>query len=91
MRSGTEVPVAEMKTRLSDFIAKVEHGHESFVITRRSRPVAALVNIEDFRSLGQEKEKKGLLEAAGKWRSFEEISGNLARARKGGGGRHVSL
>ena len=93
MSGGTEVPVAEMKTKLSDFIAKVAHGHQSFVITRRGRPTAALVNIEDFQSIGQIKEKRGLSEAIGKWRGFEEMVTDVAGARtgKGSGGRHVSL
>ena len=93
MNACTEIPVAKMKSRLSDFIANVTHGHRSFIITRRSRPVAALVNIENFRMIEQEKEKKGLYEIAGKWRSFDEIRPHVAGAREKGGsdGRHVSL
>ena len=93
MNACTEIPVAEMKSKLSDFIANVTHGHRSFIITRHSRPVAALVNIENFRMLEQAKEKKGLYEIAGKWRNFDEIRPHVAdaRQRKGNGGRHVSL
>ena len=93
MNACTEIPVAEMKSKLSDFIANVTHGHKSFIITRHSRPVAALVNIENFRMLEQAKEKKGLYEIAGKWRNFDEIRPHVAdaRQRKVNGGRHVSL
>ena len=93
MNACTEIPVAEMKSKLSDFIANVTHGHRSFIITKHSRPVAALVNIENFRMLEQAKEKKGLYEIAGKWRNFDEIRAHVAdaRERKGNGGRHVSL
>lgn len=93
MHEGIEVSVAEMKTRLSDFIAKVAHGRKSFVITRRGRPVAALVNIEDFQSIEQIKEKRGLSAAIGKWSGFEEMETDIAGARisKRNGGRHVSL
>jgi prevent-host-death family protein len=37
-----EVAVYEAKTRLSELLAAVEQG-ERFVITRRGRPVAALI------------------------------------------------
>jgi prevent-host-death family protein len=93
MNACTEIPVAKMKSGLSDFIANVTHGHRSFIITSHSRPVAALVNMENFRMIEQVKEKKGLYEIAGKWRSFDEIRTHVANARrkKGNGGRHVSL
>ncbi len=93
MQSGMQVPVAEMKSRLSDFIAKTLHGHQRFIITRRKRPIAALVNIEDLQSLEQMEEKKGLSAVIGKWRGFDEIEPEVtcARAKSGNGGRHVSL
>ncbi len=89
------VSVANAKSHLSDLIAKSAHGHERFVITRRNKPVAALVSLEDLQIIEQHEERQGLLAVAGKWAGFEEVSlslGDLQQLRQDGGcGRNVSL
>ena len=93
--STQTVSVAETKAHISELIAKSQHSHERFIITRRNKPVAALVNIEDLKLLEQHQEKQGLTAIAGKWADFEEVIegiGDLSILRANGGqGRDVSL
>lgn len=90
-----KVSVAEAKSHLSELIARSAHGRERFVITRRDRPVAALVSLEDLRIIEQQQQRQGLASVAGKWRGFDELAeamGDLAEQRRaGGGGRDVSF
>lgn len=89
------VSVADTKAHISELIAKSQHSHERFIITRRNKPVAALVSLEDLKILEQHKEKQGLAAIAGKWEDFEEVLeglGDLSSLRETGGkGRDVSL
>ena len=89
------ISVAEAKSHLSDLIAKSAHGHERFVITRRNRPVAAIVSLDDLKIIEQHQERQGLAAVAGTWSGFEEIAeavGDLDSLRQaGGGGRDVSI
>jgi prevent-host-death family protein len=90
-----KVSVAEAKSHLSELIARSAHGHERFVITRRNRPVAALVSVEDLQIIEQHRERQGLAAVAGSWPDFDEVAealGDIAELRrKGGGGRDVSF
>ena len=89
------VSVADAKSRLSELIAKSAYGHERFVITRRKKPVAAIVSLDDLRIVEQYEERQGLAAIAGKWPEFEEVAASLDNIdllrQKGGNGRHVSL
>ncbi len=89
------VSVANAKSHLSELIAKSSFGHERFVITRRNKPVAALVSLEDLQIIEQHEERQGLMSVAGKWSDFEEVSSSLKDLRSlrkaGGSGRNVSL
>jgi prevent-host-death family protein len=89
------VSIAEIKSRLSDYIARSVHRHERIIITKRNRPVAALVSIDDLRKLEQSEERQGLAGVVGKWQGFEEITESLkdisSIRKKGGSGRNVSL
>ncbi len=89
------VSIAEIKSRLSDYIARSVHGHERIIITKRNRPVAALVSIDDLRKLEQTEERQGLAAVVGKWQDFEEVAESLqdieAIREHGGKGRNVSL
>lgn len=89
------VSVANMKSHLSELIAKSSYGNERFVITRRNKPVAALVSLEDLQIIEQHEERQGLNTVAGKWPGFEEVSSSLEelqQLRKSGGcGRNVSF
>jgi len=91
----TTVSVANAKTHLSALIAKSSFGHERFIITRRNKPVAALVSLEDLQIIEQHEERQGLISVAGKWSDFEEVSSSLedihSLRQHGGSGRHVSF
>ena len=89
------VSVAEAKSHLSELIAKSSFGHDRFVITRRNKPVAALVSLDDLRIIEQHEERQGLRSIAGKWPGFEELASSLddlrALREPGRRGRDVSL
>ncbi len=90
-----QVSVAQAKSHLSELIAKSAHGHERFIITRRDKPVAALVSLDDLKIIEQHQERQGLAAVASSWPDFAEVAEALAdldlfRAR-GGKGRDVSL
>ncbi len=88
----TRVQVAEAKRHFSDYLAKTAHGAKRIVITRRGRPVAALVSMDDLRELEQLNKRRGLAAVVGKWADFEEIADVILEARrKRGEGRDVSL
>lgn len=89
------ISVAEAKSHFSELIAKSAHSHERFIITRRDKPVAALVSIEDLKIIEQHEERQGLAAVAGRWPGFNEVAealGDVAELRRqGGGGRDVSF
>jgi prevent-host-death family protein len=93
--STESVAVAVAKSHLSELIAKSSFAHERFIITRRNKPVAALVSLEDLRIIEQYEERQGLASIAGKWKGFEEVADNLEDLHRlrsdGGSGRNVSF
>ena len=91
----TSVSVANAKSHISELIAKSQYSHERFVITKRDKPVAVLVSLDDLKILEQYEEKQGLADIAGKWEGFDEVldaMGDIDILRRNGGkGRDVSL
>lgn len=89
------VSVAEAKSHLSELLAKSAYNNEKFIITRRNKPIAALVSLDDLRKIEQHEERKGLAELSGKWSDFEEVSEFLddleSLRTDGGAGRDVSV
>ena len=89
------VSVANAKSHLSELIAKSLHAHERFVITRRNKPVAALVSLDDLQLIEQHEERQGLASIASKWKDFEEVNEHLEDLQElrqsGGSGRNVSF
>lgn len=47
----TTLNTAEIKARLSELISRVNLSRERLVVTRRGKPVAALVSIDDLHRL----------------------------------------
>jgi prevent-host-death family protein len=90
-----KVSVATAKSHLSELIAKSAYHNEKIIITRRNKPIAALVSIDDLRIIEQHEERKGLASIAGKWTGFDEISIHIedldSIRANGGGGRDVSF
>ncbi len=91
----TTVSVAKAKSHLSELIAKSSYAHERFIITKRDKPVAALVSLEDLHIIEQHEERQGLASLVGQWKNFEEVGeqiSDLHRLRKDAGKRKdVSL
>lgn len=51
MAAAHEVPVAELRATLGDFVARTAYTGERVVITRHGRPAAALISPEDLARL----------------------------------------
>ena len=86
------VQVAEAKGHFSDYLAKSAHGDSRVIITRRGRPTAALVSMDDLRELEHLGKRRGLAAIAGKWADFQEIADDVLGARRDQDeGRDVSL
>ncbi len=77
-----EVSIAVTKGHLSELIAKSAYAGERFVITKRNKPVAALVSLEDLRIIEQHEQRQGLASIAGKWRGFEEVGERIEDLRQ---------
>ena len=73
----TPISVAKAKSHISELIAKSQYSHERFIITRRDKPVAALVSFDDLKILKQYEEKQGLAAIAGKWQGFDEVADEM--------------
>lgn len=87
-----KVSIAEAKAHLSELVAKNQHANQRFIITRRDKPVAALVNLDDLECIRQHENKQGLAAIAGKWEGFDELAEHMGDSlRAGNSGRDVSL
>ena len=68
------VGVGEARRRLSEIMSPVVYRGERFLISRRGRPMAALVSPHDLAVLEQEPAAPGgLLGAVGAWAEFDEL------------------
>ncbi len=75
--NGKEVPVAEIKSHLSEYLAISHNEGKRIIITKRGKPFAAIISIDDLQNLEQLDEKQGLAEIAGKWEHFDEIASSI--------------
>ena len=76
-----EVTVAEVKKQLSSWVHRAEHG-EPVVITRRGKPVAALVSTGDLEQLNRLRAAgpgAGLAGLAGGWEGSEALANDALR------------
>lgn len=51
MAISDQVPISEVKTRLSELVERIEREHGRVVITRHGRPAAVLLSVDDLESL----------------------------------------
>jgi len=77
------VSVAEAKSNFSEYISRVAFANEKLIITKRGKPVAALVSLEDIKRLKQESESAGLSQIIGKWENFDEIKSEITKTFDG--------
>ena len=48
-----QMPLRDVKNRLSEVVDRVEREHERVVITKHGRPAAVMVSVDDLESLEQ--------------------------------------
>jgi len=90
----SNISVAEAKSHFSEYISKVAYADKRIIITKRGKPIAALVSVEEIKKLKSSEEVKGLGEIIGKWADFEDIEDNIKKAylkRSKDKGRDVSF
>ncbi len=51
MNVSEQLPLADVKNRLSDVVERVEREHRRIVITRYGKPAAVLISVDDLESL----------------------------------------
>ncbi len=51
MQISEQLPLAEVKNRLSEVVDRVEREHQRVVITRHGKPAAVVVSVDDLESL----------------------------------------
>ncbi len=92
---NTHVSIAEIKNHLSEYIANSVYKGIRYVITKRNRPVAALIRFNDLQLIENKKELEGLASISGKWKHFKEVEDSIGSIsglrKKGGPARNVSL
>ena len=71
--------IAEAKSNFSEYISRVVFANEKLIITKRGKPVAGLVSLEDIKRFKQESEAAGLSQAIGKWENFGEIKSEIKK------------
>ena len=66
------IGVAEVKRNFSEVLTEVNREGKHFIIERKGKPVAAMVNIKDLEALegSGKKGRIGLLAAIGAWEDF---------------------
>ncbi len=93
--STLAVPIAEVKSRFSEYASRSAHGHERIIITRRGKPLAALVGLDELALIESLAASRGLAAAMEKWAGVEEIREGTEEAygerSKQGEGRDVSF
>jgi prevent-host-death family protein len=51
MTVGEQMPLAEVKNRLSEVVDRLEREHSRVVITKHGHPAAVVISVEDLESL----------------------------------------
>ncbi|HXQ18318.1 MAG TPA: type II toxin-antitoxin system Phd/YefM family antitoxin [Acidimicrobiales bacterium] len=77
MTSPEQLPLADVKNRLSEVVERLEREHGRVVITKHGRPAAVVLSIEDLESL------EATLEVLGNRRLMEDIRQSLGEIALG--------
>jgi antitoxin YefM len=72
-----QLPLADVKNRLSEVVDRVEREHGRVVITKRGRPAAVVLSVEDLAGLEE------TLEVMGNRELIDEIREALTEVGKG--------
>ena len=84
-----EVNLAKVKSSLSEFASRAAYSGEHIIITKRGRPFAAIISIEDLELLEKLQAgspEEGLLGAVGMAPELEEVAEKAMEAYKGRAG-----
>lgn len=71
-----ELPLADVRNRLSELVAEVERTHARVTVTKHGHPAAVLVSPEDLESL---EETLDILSTPGLLAEIREAEGEIAR------------
>lgn len=91
------VSVADAKREFSEIMSRVALKNERFIIERKGKPMAALINLKDLEKIEVMAEgngKKGLLAAMGAWEDYpqlERLVADLYSARQKSRDRRVKI
>jgi len=85
--------ITEAKARLSELVARLIHGRDTLVLTKKGREVAVIMPYEEYQEL--RKKDRGLIQARGALAGLDREIDDLCRAiyeeREKEKGREVSL
>jgi prevent-host-death family protein len=83
MMPEIRVAIGQVKRDLSDLVNRVAYGGERILLTSRGKPKAALVSIEDYERLEQERASQDLAH----WQAWlvesEELAADILERRGG--------
>jgi prevent-host-death family protein len=94
-KMAKRVSVADAKREFSEIMSRVALKNERFIIERKGKPMAALINLKDLEKVEAMPEgngKKGLLAAMGAWEDYpqlEHLVADLYSARRKSRDRRV--
>jgi len=70
-----KISAADARKKFSNIINRVAYGKESFVLTRRGEPLAAIVSIQDLKLLQELEEQMDIEDA---WKARKEPGENIS-------------
>jgi antitoxin Phd len=70
-----KISVADARKKFANIINRVAYGKESFVLTRRGEPLAAIVSIDDLKLLQEIEEQMDIDDA---WKARTEPEENIS-------------
>jgi len=70
-----KISAADARKRFADIINRVAYGQESFVLTRRGQPLAAIVSMDDLMLLQEIEEQMDIDDA---WKARNEPGENIS-------------
>ena len=78
-----QVSIGRVKRDISDLVNRVAYGGERIVLTSRGRPKAAIVSIEDYEHLEQEKAQETLANWENWLAQSQRLSAEIMTRREG--------
>ena len=70
-----KISAADARKKFANIINRVAYGKESFVLTRRGEPLAAIVSIDDLKLL---QEIEGQMDIDDAWKARNEPGENIS-------------